>query len=127
MARRTKTVECDARTREARLQKAEEFLEAATVVADELPDAFVSLCVLAGIAAADVICCARLGVHATGDDHAQAVDLLARADDTLAKKLSQLLSLKSRSAYSDLRASAAMCRQAGRTAEALVAGARAVG
>ncbi len=38
-----------------------------------------ALAVLGGIAASDVICCVRLGQMSRGDDHAQAVDVLAMA------------------------------------------------
>jgi hypothetical protein len=36
---------------------------------DNINNAFVTLCVHAGIAAADVICCARLGEYSRGEDH----------------------------------------------------------
>ena len=52
-----------------------------TLVDDgDLADAYVTLCVHAGIAAADVICCTALGKHATGDDHNHAVALLRQVD-----------------------------------------------
>jgi hypothetical protein len=41
----------------------------------EIADAYVTLCIHAGIAAADVICCIRIGEHATGEDHAEAVKI----------------------------------------------------
>lgn len=43
--------------------------------------AAVSNAVLAGIAAADSICCRRLGRHAAGDDHQQALFLIEEAGD----------------------------------------------
>lgn len=43
--------------------------------------AAVSNSVLAGIAAADAICCRRLGRHSVGDDHQQALALLEEAGD----------------------------------------------
>lgn len=55
-----------------RLAKARQFADAAHDVlalageADDVADAFVTLAVHAGIAAADVICCVRLGRHARG-------------------------------------------------------------
>jgi hypothetical protein len=45
--------------------------------AADVADAYVTLLVHAGIAASDVICCARLGEHAQGDNHVEAVALLA--------------------------------------------------
>lgn len=59
---------CDAATRRGRARKADEFRLAAEVIEeyagsdDDLNDAYVTLCVHAGIATADVVCCARLGV-----------------------------------------------------------------
>lgn len=64
-------IRCTEAMRRGRLQKGRQFLEAASMIgllADEsdLIDAHITLCVHAGIAAADVICCARLGIHASG-------------------------------------------------------------
>ena len=59
----------------------------AAVVGDDAPDAAVNLFVLAGIAAADVICCSRLGVHATGESHNEAIALLKKAEPDMAKHL----------------------------------------
>lgn len=42
-----------------------------------MTDAYVPLCVHAGIAASDVVCCAKLGEHAQGENHDEAVGLLA--------------------------------------------------
>ena len=78
-----KTRHCDDATALGRLRKAEQFLEAAVTIRDladdeaDVGDALVTMCVHAGIAAADVLCCAALGVHAQGDDHGDAVGLLA--------------------------------------------------
>ena len=68
------------------MAKARQFSDAATLISElasddsNLGDAYITLCVHAGIAAADVICCARLGVHASGQDHAAAATLLDKAD-----------------------------------------------
>ena len=54
------------------MAKARQFVEAAETVealaddANDVADAYVTLCVHAGIAAADVICCRRLGEHKAG-------------------------------------------------------------
>jgi len=59
------------------LRKAEQFLRAADLVRDvadergDVADAFATLCVHAGIAASDVICCARLGEHAQGENQSE--------------------------------------------------------
>lgn len=49
--------------------------------AADVSDAYVTLLVHAGIAAADVICCQRLGEHALGDSHAEAQKRLPGHED----------------------------------------------
>jgi hypothetical protein len=61
--------------------QAESFVETAQMIADETTDEFnpgvsASLAVLAGIAASDAACCARLGVRSRGEAHSDAVALL---------------------------------------------------
>lgn len=92
------------------------------ITADEeadIADAVVTLCVHAGIAASDVICCARLGQHAQGDDHIEAVALLGRADSGSAKHLRALLSMKAKAEYSHSSVTATDTERAVRAAEAL--------
>jgi hypothetical protein len=86
----------------------------------EIADAYVTLCIHAGIAAADVICCIRIGEHATGEDHAEAVKLLARADKESAKFLRTLLGFKTKAGYGHDNATPDECKRAGRAAEALL-------
>jgi len=117
---RGRTTDCDAATRASRLRKAQEFLDAAETIGVELPDAYVTLCVLAGIAAADVVCCVRLGVHASTEDHQQAVELLKAAARGQATHLSRLLSMKSKAGYSSRIATPTMCTQAARAASSLL-------
>jgi hypothetical protein len=57
--------------------------------------------VLAGIAAADAICCIRLGERSTSSDHSTAVLLLARVDPSLSQKLSTLIGSKPTSHYGE--------------------------
>jgi hypothetical protein len=114
------------------MAKADQFYLApetiATTIEDQdIADAYVTLCVHAGIAAADVICCARLGEHTQGDDHQQAVALLTKADRPNAKYRKVLLDLKTRSGYSATPTSKTDQKRAGRAAEALVSAARAIG
>ena len=78
------------------------------------------MCVHAGIAAADVICCAQLGVHASGENHNDAVGLLAKVDMGMARHLDTLLRMKTRSGYSAAPSSEADRKKAGRAANALV-------
>jgi hypothetical protein len=99
-------VRCDEGTRRGRLVKARQFRETAELVATmadddgEVLDACVTLLVHAGIAAADVVCCVRLGRHAQGQDHVEAVALLARVDLRLANDLKALLGMKTHAGYS---------------------------
>ena len=70
-----RTVAADASMRRGRLAKAEQFTTAAADLRHspggtaDLDDVYVTLCVHAGIAAADVICASKLGVHAQGQNH----------------------------------------------------------
>jgi hypothetical protein len=121
---RTRT--CDAAIRHGRLRKARQFLEAASLVRDfadgdeDIADAYATLCVHAGIAAADVICCAYLGHHAVGENHGEAIGLLAQADKDASKHLGVLLGLKTKSGYSHTSVTSEEVKRAGRAAEALV-------
>jgi hypothetical protein len=122
MASRTKS--CAERVRKGRLAKANEFLDAALLVEDEMANAAVNLYVLAGIAAADAICCTRLGKHAIGENHAEAILLLKQADREVEQHLRNLLNLKSKAAYAETSATVAERKRVRRSAEALVEAAR---
>ncbi len=108
------------------MSKAKQFMEAAATVealaddANDVADAYVTLCVHAGIAAADVICCKRLGEHSLGEDHNAAVALVGRASRTAAKNLRDLLAMKTKAGYSAAPVSGADYKRAGRAARALV-------
>lgn len=121
---------CPPGVRRGRLRKANQFLDTALVIADQtddlgnVSDALVTLCVHAGIAAADVICCARLGQHAQGEDHTAAVALLSKADRASERHLRALLSIKTKAGYSDAAATTTDAKRAVRAAEALVETAR---
>jgi hypothetical protein len=106
------------------LKKATEFFDAAVLIEDEMPDASMNLFVLAGIAAADVICCSRLGMYPVGEDHNEAISLLGQADRSVAKYLRTLLNAKSKVAYTHRSATADERKKAGRAAEALLEAAR---
>jgi hypothetical protein len=127
-----RTNPCTPDVRQGRLRKAVEFFDAATLIADPAEeeaastDAFVMLCIQAGITASDVICCTRLGIHAQGQDHNEAVTLLSQANSESAKHLRVLLGMKTKAAYSHTGISAADARREGRAAEALVETARRV-
>jgi hypothetical protein len=127
-----RTSPCTAEIRRGRLRKASQFIDAATLIADkadeeaDIADAVVTLCVRAGIAASDVICCARLGQHAQGEDHSEAVVLLGKADSGSAKHLRVLLSMKTKAEYSHSSLTASDTNRAVRAAEALIETARRV-
>jgi hypothetical protein len=127
-----RTSPCTAEIRHGRLRKASQFIDAATLISDhadeeaDIAEALVSLCVHAGIAASDVICCARLGQHARGEDHSEAIALLGKADSGSAKHLRALLSVKAKAEYSHSSVAATDTKRAVRAAEALVETARRV-
>lgn len=128
-----RTRACTARTVSGRLNKANQFLAAAELVRQhardeaEVADAFVTLCVHAGIAASDVICCKSLGHHSTSEDHAEAVSLLAtvRAGGVqLAQDLNDLIGMKSKAGYGEEPVSGDQPVRAYRRAAKLVLAAR---
>lgn len=90
----------------------------------DIADVYVTLCVHAGIAASDVICCVNLGQHAKGESHSDAVELLKKVEKDAAKNLNTLLNLKTKSGYSHTPVTAAEFKRAGRAAAALVEVAR---
>lgn len=108
MARpKSRTHPCDRRDALNRLAQAESFVVAAELVtADESdvanPGVAAALAVLAGIAASDAACCAKLGVRSRGQSHDDAVAVLATVaphGPEMAKDLSRLLSRKDDSHY----------------------------
>lgn len=109
-----------------------QFYEAAEMVREladddeDVTNAYVTLCVHAGIAAADVRCAAALGEYARGENHVDAVDLLATVDKRAAKHLDALLKLKTVAGYGTTTISADRVRRATRAMEFLVESARAV-
>jgi len=116
---------CSPEVRRGRKKKAAGFLNSAQaldVVVDtpDGTDSYVQLCVLAGIAAADVICCAKFGHHSQGEDHSSAIALLKSVDKASAKHLAVLLGMKTQSGYTHKDASADDRKRAGRAATALV-------
>lgn len=128
-----KTIPCDRRTIDGRFRKADQFLEAAETIREfageeaEIGDAYVTLCIHSGIAAADVICCVALGKHARGQDHLEAVALLGtvRPDgQRLGQALSALLGMKHRAGYAAEPVNADQRKRAWRNAERLLSVAR---
>jgi hypothetical protein len=128
-----RTRRCDDATTAGRLRKAEQFLDAAETIREfaddelDVADAYVTLCVHAAIAAADVICCVALGVHALGDSHSEALALLERVrpdGSELAKSLRALLGMKTRAGYGAEPVAARDRKRAQRQTERLVRAAR---
>lgn len=129
----TRLRKCDEATARGRLRKAEQFFEAAASIRDladneaDVGDAFVTLCVHAGIAASDVICCKAFGQFVQGDDHVQAVAELEKVDPggkRLSRDLNTLLAMKTMAAYAAPPVSADQRKRAWRRAENLVNAAR---
>lgn len=122
----SRTRKCTGQVSAGRLAKAVEFLDSAELLADDPSsrNAAASLFVEAGIAAADVICCRRLGEHAQGQDHNDAVLLLARADPDLATCLRTLLTNKSKISYSSQMLPSSEFKKVQRAATQLTAAAR---
>lgn len=128
MAQRTQT--CTEATIQGRLAKAVEFLEAAESqrkVSPQRANAWVTLYIHAGIAAADVICCRALGYHARGEDHVQALSLLRSIQPDgpgLANALGVLLAMKTKAGYGEQTVGADDRVRAPRRASELVSAAR---
>jgi hypothetical protein len=129
----TKLRECDEKISAGRLRKARQFRDAASTVREfaddeaEVGDAFVTLCIHAGIAAADTICCEALGHHAQGDDHNQAIAELSKVRPDgldLGNDLRALLQMKSRAEYGPIPVTPEQRKRAWRRAERLVEAAR---
>ena len=124
---------CEPGVAEGRLAKAEQFHSAAATImahADEaadVGDAYVTLCIHAGIAAADVICCKALGQHSHGSSHADAVALLKKVPKdgaSLGAALNRLLQNKTRAGYSATPVNASMRAEAWTASTKLVQAAR---
>jgi hypothetical protein len=120
-----RTSRCSEATKRGRLDKARQFAEAAEIIeahveGHDLTDAHITLCVHAGIAAADVLCCARLGEHAQGENHGEAIALLQRIDKSLAGDLKVLLDMKTVAGYSGLTSTPQKRKRAGRSMRRLV-------
>ncbi len=124
---------CDEATISGRLHKAEQFMDGAETIREladtehDVTDAYVTLCIHAGIAAADVICCIALGEHVQGDDHNEAVAHLSKVrpdGSDLGNSLRTLLTMKTRAGYSYESMSAGDRKRAQRAAELLLRAAR---
>lgn len=129
----TRMRDCDESIIRGRLRKAEQFLDAAANIRDlsddeaDVGDALVTLCVHAGIAASDVICCKALGHFVQGDDHLQAISEISKVvpgGRELGNDLRSLLQMKTRAGYGAPPVTAEDRKRAWRRAESLVEAAR---
>lgn len=124
---------CNEEIASGRFRKAMQFLDVAEMVRDlandesDVGDALVTLCVHAGVAASDVICCEAFGHFVQGEDHLQAIAELSRVTPDgvgLGKDLQALLQMKSRAGYAAPPVTADQRKRAWRRAERLVEAAR---
>ncbi|MGV0834499.1 hypothetical protein [Mycolicibacterium thermoresistibile] len=118
------TRHCSSTVIAGRLSKAVEFFGAAEFLEEGMPNAAGDLFVDAGIAASDVICCVRLGVHSSSGTHSDAVALLERAAKGFERHLGTLLRLKNKAAYTHQALSTAECKKMSRAASFLVEAAK---
>lgn len=102
----TRTNRCTKVEARARLKTALAFAQAAGLFADSDEENERSVCVSnavsAGIAAADVICCCRLGEYSSSSEHQDAVALLKKVHGVgadAAKSLRTLLDSKNKAQY----------------------------
>ncbi|BBX94776.1 hypothetical protein MLAC_00700 [Mycobacterium lacus] len=94
------------------------------MIEDDAPNAAVDFFVDARIAAADVICGTKLGEYATGENHNEAIALLAKAQPDVAGHLRALLNLKSKVACTHQSVCSDARKKASRAASQLVEAAR---
>lgn len=107
MAGRTRMQNCTREDAVSRLRQAEMFVEVAGLVLDDeseptAPGVAASLAILAGVAASDAACCARIGQRPRGQDHKEAVAVLVRVEPggaQMAKDLQRLLAQKDDAHY----------------------------
>jgi hypothetical protein len=116
---------CDLGEARTRAAVARRYLEVAELSASEDDAAAwrnvaTGNAVLAGIAASDALCCARLGRRSRDADHRAAVDLLTGVDQRLAHDLDRLLQIKDIAHYGAGLISEAKVRASLRAAQHLV-------
>lgn len=103
---RTRTQPCTPEQARKRLADARKFLELAELAGDETDASSFNVAAanaaLAGIAAADAACCRALGERSRGDDHRDALALVAQVSPggtEAANALGRLLALKNDAEY----------------------------
>ncbi len=124
-----RTTPCGPHERKSRMVVAEGFwadAEDLTALGTGHGNSVVTLYVHAGIAAADIICCARLGRYSSSGNHADALLLLQQAAPELKPSLQRLVSVKSSAGYGVESMSAKKITEARAAADKLMTAARMV-
>lgn len=124
---------CSSREAQAKLRRAEQFMEVAALIKDE-PDpdwasAAAAVAVLAGISASDAACCKALGERSRGQDHHDAealLELIEPGGRNAANALRRLINLKDEAHYGFCNVSAQDLRSALTQASRLIRFAREV-
>lgn len=119
---------CGTEQARTRFAQALAFLDVAELVGAEddevaTPGTAASLAVLAAIAASDAVCCVTLGQRSRGQDHRQAISLLAQVTpdgQAMARDLERLLAIKDDAHYGLLHVSSQRATTALRQARRLV-------
>ena len=130
----TSTSPCGRPEALTRLAQARKFAEVASLCIgdlsdDALPHVAAALAVLAGIAASDAACCARLKQRPRGQDHREAEALVATIHpngSNMAKDLSRLLNEKDNAQYGVMLVSRTTAAKMVEWAERLIDSASAV-
>jgi hypothetical protein len=130
---RGRTQVCGNREAQAKLRRAEQFMEVARLIKDE-PDpdwasAAAALAVLAGISASDAACCKALGQRSRGQDHHDAealLELIEPGGKNAANAMRRLINLKDEAHYGFFNVAAQDLRSAITQAQRLIRFAREV-
>lgn len=121
-----RTKPCSGADANARLRQARLYVEVAELVVSDEPGEQATVAtgnaVLAGIAAADAICCSVAGERFRGDDHRRAAEHLGcvTGDAKLARALRDLIDLKDASHYGVRNVQVRNARRAVRKATQLI-------
>jgi hypothetical protein len=107
------------------LKQAESYLYYAELALDDKEyDPAAGNAVIAAIAAADALCCMKLGKRSADDDHQAALALVAKVDKSAAEALGKALGVKHRAHYDHLTATGSAAKATVRAASKLVTVAR---
>jgi hypothetical protein len=130
---KTRTEQCTPEQAQKRLADARKFLELAELASEESDATSFNVAAanaaVAGIAAADAACCSALGERSRGEDHRDAIELVAQVSpggSEAANALRRLLALKNNAEYGLTSLSRANREAALRQARKLVEFAEAV-